>query len=355
MSLAASNPESDSTLTAPTRNPRRFLLLFAVPAAILTASTMVYLHGGRYVETENAYVKATKVPVSGRVSGMVREVLVSENQTVAIGQPLYRLDPGPFRVAVMRAEARLAQVRADLAAQQAAYREKEAEIRLAQTRVTFARKEQQRMNNLLAQQYVSPSQVDQAEQNAEVAARETGVQQADLQRLAALLGGNVNAPVEQLPAYQAALADLEQARLELDWTEVRATMPGAVGKPPKVGQFVEAGASSMSLVVNGAPWVEANFPENDLTYVHPGQPVTVRIDTYPGRQWTGEVDSLSPTTGSELSVIPAQNATGNWVKVVQRVPVRIRLNESKDSPPLRAGLSAIVEIDTGHQRHLPGL
>ena len=357
MSLAPSVPDPSATdiTSVPTRRLNRLLLLIVIPAVVLMGIGMVYLHGGRYVSTENAYVKATKVPVSGRISGMVREVLVTENQTVTTGQLLYRLDPAPFQVAVAKAEAKLAQVRTDLAAQQAAYHEKEAEIGLAQARVAFARKDQKRQADLLAQNYISASQFDQATQNTDLAAQETGVQQEDLKRIAATLGGNINTPVEQQPAYRAALAELEQARLELGWSEVRASMPGTVGKPPKPGQFVEAGVTSMSLVVNGAPWIEANFPENDLTYVHPGQAVTVHIDTFPDTVWTGVVDSLSPATGSEQSVIPAQNATGNWVKIVQRVPVRIRLNEIAGAPALRAGLSASVEIDTGHQRHLPVL
>jgi membrane fusion protein (multidrug efflux system) len=131
-------------------------------------------------------------------------------------------------------------------------------------------------------------------------------------------------------------------------------LPGTVSKPPKPGQFVAAGATAMALVVSGHAWIEANFTEPDLTYVHPGQPVTIHIDTYPDAEWTGTVDSLSPATGAEFSVIPAQNATGNWVKIAQRVAVRIRLDAAPDLPQLRAGLSAVVEIDTGHRRRLFG-
>ena len=181
------------------------------------------------------------------------------------------------------------------------------------------------------------------------------MQEADLKRIAQTLGGSVDTPVEQQPAYRAALAELEQAKLELTWSEVRASLPGVVGKPPKPGQYVEAGSTAMPLVVSGNPWIEANFPETDLTYVRPGQPVSIHVDTYPDAVWHGEVDSLSPATGAEFSVIPAQNATGNWVKIVQRVPVKIRLTATEGLPPLRAGLSAEIEIDTGHRRHLPGL
>lgn len=355
MSLTTTSPESLTTATAAPRHLTRLLLLVVVPVLVLLAASIVYLHGGRYVSTENAYIKAAKVPVSVQVSGLVREVLVAENQQVTAGQPLFRLDPAPFRVAIAKAEANLAQVRIDLAALQASYREKQAEIGLAQAKVSFARKDQRRQADLLAQNFISASQFDQFNQNTDLAAQETSVQEADLKRIAQTLGGSVDTPVEQQPAYRAALAELEQAKLELTWSEVRASLPGVVGKPPKPGQYVEAGSTAMPLVVSGNPWIEANFPETDLTYVRPGQPVSIHVDTYPDAVWHGEVDSLSPATGAEFSVIPAQNATGNWVKIVQRVPVKIRLTATEGLPPLRAGLSAEIEIDTGHRRHLPGL
>jgi membrane fusion protein (multidrug efflux system) len=136
---------------------------------------------------------------------------------------------------------------------------------------------------------------------------------------------------------------------------VRASLPGTVSKPPKVGQYITAGSTAMALVVSGNLWIEANFPETDLTYVHPGQPVAIRVDTYPDAAWKGVVESLSPATGAEFSLIPAQNATGNWVKIAQRVPLRIKLDAASGMPQLRAGLSAVVEIDTGHRRRLLGL
>ncbi|MCB1863814.1 MAG: HlyD family secretion protein [Chromatiales bacterium] len=155
--------------------------------------------------------------------------------------------------------------------------------------------------------------------------------------------------------YFRATSLLDQARLDLERIDVRALLPGIVSKPPKPGQYVGAGATALVLVVSGDLWVEANFPETDLTYVHPGQPVTIKVDTYPDTTWKGVVDSLSPATGSEFSVIPAQNATGNWVKIAQRVPVRIRIEAVPNAPQLRAGLSTIVDIDTGHRRHVFGL
>lgn len=327
--------------------------MLVIPALLLCVLAVVYWQGGRYVSTDNAYVKASKVPVSPRVSGQVIEASVEENRSVRAGDLLFRLDPVPFRIAADHAAARLAQVRTDLLAAQAGYRAKQAEIALADTRSAFARRDQQRQSNLAADHVISAAQLDRSTQGVDVAAQEILLRQRELQQLAATLGGDAATPVEQLPAYRAALADLERAKLELGWTEVRAALPGVVGKPPKPGQFVAAGATVMPLVVIGAPWIEANFPENDLTHVHPGQAVDIHVDTYPDQTWRGRVESLSPATGSEFSLIPPQNASGNWVKVVQRIPVRIRLDDINGKPPLIAGMSAEVRIDTGYRRRLP--
>jgi membrane fusion protein (multidrug efflux system) len=340
---------------SPFARHRRFLLLVVVPVAALLIGGVIYLLGGRYVETDNAYVKATKVPISAEVSGAVKEVLVQENDAVAAGQPLFRLDPAPFQVAVARAEARVAQARTDVAALKAGYREKEAEIALAKTRLTYALSEQRRQDELVSKHFVSASALDQARQNVELASQQIATLEQDLRRIAETLGGSVNTPLERHPGYLAALAELQQARLDLARTEVRASLPGVIGKPPKPGQYLNAGTTAMALVVNEGLWIEANFPETDLTYVHPGQPAEVKIDTYPNVNFEGVVESLSPATGAEFSVIPAQNATGNWVKIAQRVPVRIKLNPAKEMPDLRAGLSSTVEIDTGHKRRVLGL
>mgnify|MGYP005612198927 FL=1 len=246
-------------------------------------------------------------------------------------------------------------MRTDLAATKASFRAKQAEMTLARTRYAFARKDQQRKADLIARNFIPASTFDDAQQTTDLARQQIDVLQQDLKRIAEILGGSVDAPVERHPSYLGALAELQQARLDLARVEVRAPLPGIVSKPPKPGQFVTAGSVALALVVNSRLWIEANFPETDLTYVHPGQPVTIHIDTYPSTTWVGMVESLSPATGAEFSVIPAQNATGNWVKITQRVAVRIKLKDARDAPQLRAGLSAVVKIDTGHRRHLPGI
>ncbi len=333
---------------------KRLLLLVVIPLIAAIGVGYAYLKGGRYIETDNAYVKAEKVAVSAEVSGKIHAVLVQENQAVTAGQPLFRLDPEPFQVAVARAEARLAQVRTELAALKASYRAKQAEIKLAVTKHAFALKDQQRQADLVAKSFISAARFEESQQNADLAVQQINAMEQDLRRIAETLGGSVDTPIEKHPTYRAAFAELGKAKLDLAHTEVRASLPGNVSKPPRLGQYVTAGAMVMALIVTGNLWIEASYTETDLTYVHPGQPAVVRIDTYPGVIWNGSVESLSPATTAEFSVIPAQNATGNWVKITQRVPVRIKLDAEPNSPQLRAGLSAVVEIDTGHRRRLFG-
>ncbi|OZG70578.1 hemolysin D [Hahella sp. CCB-MM4] len=344
-----------SEVEADRSSHKRVILLVVVPLIVAVASVVFYLLGGRYVETDNAYVKADKVSVSSDVSGMVQIVMVRENQVVNVGEPLLQLDPATFELAVKKAEARLAQVKTDLLALKASYREKLAEVDLAKTRFDFAKKEQKRQEDLIAKHYVSASQLENAQQTSQLALQQLNASKQDLGRIIESLGGDLDAPVESHPSYLVALSELDQARLNLEKSVVRAPIGGRVSKIPQPGQYVSAGSSIMALVASAEPWIEANFIETDLTHVRPGQTVAVRVDTYPDRSWEGIVESLSPATGAEFSVLPAQNATGNWVKVAQRVPVRIKLIDDGAMAQLLAGLSAVVEIDTGYRRQLLGV
>lgn len=332
---------------------KRIILLVGMPLLVGIISVVVYLLGGRYVETDNAYIKAQKVPVSASVSGAVTEVLVEENQAVKVGQPLFRLDQVPFRIAVAKAEAKLNQAHHDLAALKISYHEKQAEISLARSNYEYALHDQQRQSDLAAKNFISASKLDDVKHNTDVSSQQIALLEQDKRRIGESLGGNPDTPVAQQSAYLAALAELQQARLDLSNTEVRASMAGKVSKPPKVGQFIATGSTAMVLVADDV-WIEANFTEDDLTYVHPGQTVKISIDSFPDSKLHGVVESLSPATGAEFSLIPAQNATGNWVKIAQRVPVRIKL-DAGNLPALRAGLSTWVEIDTGHRRRLLGI
>ncbi|KDM89630.1 HlyD family secretion protein [Photobacterium galatheae] len=347
--------QTEQTCSPPKRSKKRFLLLVVVPAIALFSGSVMYLKGGRYVETDNAYVKADKVPVSAEVSGPVLRVMVKENQPVAAGQPLFQIDPASFEVSVAKANADLAQVRTDLAALKASYKEKQAEITLTRTKLAFAEKELKRQKNLAVKNYVSTANFDLAQQSVDLARQEINTLTLDLKRIAETMGGSLDTPIESHPKYRAALAQFNRATLDLERTTVKASVDGIVGQPPKPGQFLNPGVTVMSLVASASPWIEANFTETDLTHVKPGQQVTIHVDTYPDAKWTGIVDSLSPATGAEFSVIPAQNATGNWVKIAQRVPVRIAITPEADNPALRAGLSTVVEIDTEYRRKFLGL
>ncbi len=343
-----------SSRPAANRRRTRLLLLVVVPALVLLGAGAIYLQGGRYVETDNAYVKADKVPISTEVLGRVAKVFVDENQQVKAGQPLFELDPESFRVAVAKAEAELAKVRTDLVALQTSYRGQQAEIAVARTRHAYAGKEEHRQADLVTRHFTSTANYDDARQLTIQTAQQQVALEEGLKKIEASLSGDVNLPVERQPAYREAAAGLAKARLDLARTTVYAPANGVASQLPKPGQYMIAGMTAMMLVETDTPWVEANFTETELTHVQPGQRVDISVDTYPDAHWTGVVESLSPATGSEFSVIPAQNATGNWVKIAQRVAVRIKLDTGADLPTLRAGLSAIAEIDTGHQRSLPG-
>ena len=245
-------------------------------------------------------------------------------------------------------------MRTELAALKASHAGKQAEIAVARARQAFALKDQQRQAELVARNFVSAARYDDATLNARLTRDQTLALEQDLARIAASLGGRADLPVEQHPSYQAALAELEQARLNLEHVQVRAPQAGTVSKPPKPGQFLNAGSTALALVA-GQPWIEANLNETDLSHLQEGQPVTIHVDSYPDRVWSGHVESLSPATGAEFALLPAQNATGNWVKIAQRLPVRIAIDARPELPPLRAGLSTSIEIDTGHQRRLLGL
>lgn len=353
---------SDTTNTTNTtpqpqtsQHAKRFVLLVLIPALLIAASIYAYLHGGRIVETDNAYVKADKVPISPEISGVVKRVPVRENQWVEEGDLLFSLDPEPFEVAVAKAEAKLAQVTTDLEATKANYYEKQAAIELAKTKYNFALREEKRQANLVNDHFISASNFDQAQQNVQLTRQQIDVSQSELNSLATKLGGSIHSPIDAHPSYRAAKAELAQAQLDLSRVHIKAAEAGVVSNIPEKGEYVKAGSSAMVLVTTGDLWIEANFPETDLTYMEPGQQVDIFIDTYPDQKWTGSVDSLSPATGAEFSIIPAQNATGNWVKISQRVPVRIRFDDLKNKPQLRVGFSAIVKVDTRHERQLFGM
>lgn len=335
-------------------NTRRLLLLSA-PLIVVAVVLYFYLTGERYVETDNAYLKADKVMIAPEVSAAVTEVLVAENQPVTKGQPLFRLDTALFVAALDTARAKQDRVRNEIEALKVAYQGKQAELELARTNTAFAEKEYQRLADLAKQHFVSQVQLDDRRHALDIARQQVIVLQQEIERVAASLDHKLDAPIGEYPAYQEVTAGLAQAQINLDHTTVYAPFDGVTSNVPKPGQHLSAGSPALALVASKALWIDANFNEIDLTHVRPGQAVDIRIDMYPGQHWTGKVASISPASGAEFSILPAQNASGNWVKVVQRITVRIELDpqglqQNDTGQALRAGMSTRVTIDTGVNR-----
>lgn len=328
---------------------RRFLLL-VIPAAVVGGSIWIYLHAGRYVETDNAYVKSHKASISAEVPARIVEVLVEDNQPVSTGTRLVRLERQPFEIALQRADAALAKVAQDLAALGMAYAQAQESIRLKESNHQFALRAHQRVQGLVARKLASVSSLDDAEHAVDTARREVDLAHREAARILVDLGGQADVDIEHHPRYLEAKAERDRTALDLAHTDIQAPFNGIVSHKPQVGDYVNPGKPLMSLVADSGMWVEANFKETDLTHIEVGQPVDVTIDAYPGEHWAGRVHSISEATGAEFALLPPQNASGNWVKVVQRIPVRIELPNNDSGPDLRAGMSVTAVVDTGHKR-----
>lgn len=339
----------------PRRRRIRIALLLLLPIALL-AIGLWYVLGGSWVSIDDATVEADKVGVSTDVSGIVRSVQVRENERVAAGQVLFELDDRPFKYGLERAEAQVATVRDELGALKASYRDMQAQIKEANADIGYFRTEDRRQEELLKAHVASESTRDTAQRNLENAQQRLASLKQQLAGITANLDERPDALVETYPRYHDALAQRDEAARELDHTVVRAPFAGLVTDVPATtaGRYLAASTTAFYLVAMDHVWVQANPKETELTYVRPGQPTTVHVDIYPGQEWHGPVESISPATAQEFSLLPAENTSGNWVKVVQRVPLRVRLDTSDRSlPPLAAGLSAEIEVNTGHARGLP--
>ena len=337
------------------RNRYRLPLLIAAPVVVIAGALLVYLQGGRYEATDDAYVQSAKVQVSANVSGRVISVNVTNNQRVRTGQVLFTLDPAPYQALVDEAAAKLASARLRIGSLQANYRQGASELLAAQDRLHFAERERDRQKDLLAEGISSQAQYDAAALAA-VAARqqiETVVQQNA--SVLASLGGKADRPVDDNPIVREALAALDQATLRLGYTTIRAPQDGVVTKVDQlpVGNYVDASRPVFTLVGTSL-WIEANFKEDQLHYMRLGQPATVKVDAFPDLKLKARLANFSPGTGNTFSLLPPENATGNWVKVTQRLPVEFLLGQAPANVPLHAGLSASVTVDTGHRRHLFG-
>ena len=324
----------------------RMPLILAGPALIAIGATVFFLTSGRFETTDNAYVQIAKAPVSASIGGRVVQVYVTENQRVQAGQPLFRLDSRDASVSEAEAAADLAQAGLRVRALRADYDRALAAVAAAQDTVGYTEREAARQKELVAAGVSSRQQADQAVHAAQQARQQLSAAQQQASAALADLGGDPARPIEQHPSVLAAQAKLDRARLNQSYTEVLAPAAGVVTRVEQLqpGAYVNPSQTVFWLLA-GQPWVEANFKEDQLAKMRVGQPVEIRVDAMAGTKLAGKVASFSPGTGAVFSALPAQNATGNWVKVTQRLPVRITFDRPPPEMAGRAGLSAKVKVD----------
>jgi membrane fusion protein, multidrug efflux system len=334
----------------------RWSLLIAGPAVAAVAVGWFWLTGGRYVATDNAYVQADTVQVATDVAGLVKTIAVKDDEHVTRGQVLFTLDDETYRSALASAEAEVRMAATELEALRANYAQSAADIEQAQSDVAYFQKEYDRQADLAGRRVSAQAQLDAARHNLDAAHSRVSALEQRQAGIAAQLNGDPAAPVERHPRYLAAVAARDWAAHDLANTVVRASIDGTAARVSSLqpGEYLEEGQAAFALVGTDR-WIEANPKETDLTWVRPGQPVSVFVDTYPGQEWHGTVQSVSPASQSQFSLLPAQNTSGNWVKVVQRIPLRVAVEPEAGAPPLRAGMSAEIEVDTGHSRRLGDL
>ena len=352
-------PESSSVPEGwPRASGRRWLrwaLFLLLPIALIVGAYF-YFEGGAYTSTDDAFIEADKVGLSTDVSGMVEAIEVRDNEHVTAGQVLFRLDPLPFQLKLDQAQSQLGVVRDNLNALKANYQNVQAQIKQAEDQIGYNQLQYQRQETLARQQFTPQMSLDQARLNLLTSQQTLVSDKAQLASIAANLDGNPEIPIEQHPQYRQALAQRDEVARELRDSVVRAPYNGTVTNVPALepGMFLPTSTAAFNLVDTDQFWVEAQPKETELTDVRPGEPATITVDTYPGRQWRGTVASISPAAQSEFSLLPAQNTSGNWVKVVQRIPVRVQIDTTdKSMPPLSAGMSVEVSVYTGHKRGLP--
>lgn len=339
----------------PERRWTRMLLWIGGPLVVVVVGVALYVTSGRYASTDNAYVQADHVTIAPQIGGRVVEVDARENQAVQKGDVLFRIDAEPLEIAVARMQAQVESVKSLLDAARSGYHAAAADLRSSAADLKYKEQQFARMKELRGRGLIAQAALDDAANNLAAAHAKQDSNGAAVSKAQNMLGGLPQTPDEQLAGYKLAQAQLAQAKLDLDHATVRAPIDGIVGKTTlQPGDFLGMGQAAMPLIANTL-WVDANFKETDLTHVAVGQPATIEVDTFPGKKWQARVASISPASGAEFSILPAQNATGNWVKIVQRIPVRLAIEEpNHDGMILRAGMSTNVDIDTGQQNSVLG-
>jgi len=330
-------------------------VLFTLLPVALVVGGYYYVNGGQIMSTDNAYIQADMVGLTTDVSGIVDQINVHENEAVKKGQVLFSLRQDSFKIALDGAEAQLGAVRNQILNLKASYQQSLAEITQAEADIPYYQTEFDRQQNLLNSSAATRTAYDQAKHNLDAGHQKVAVAKAEAAATLAQLGGNADQPVEQNPLYLEAKAKVDDTQRELDHSVVKAPFDGIVTNVNSLqpGSYLQASTQAFSLVSDNNLWISASPKETELTYVKPGQPVTIYVDTYPGVEWKGKVESISPASGSSFSLLPAQNTTGNWVKVVQRIPMRVSIDHAAGKPPLRVGMSTVVDVDTGRARGLP--
>ncbi|HWM61852.1 MAG TPA: HlyD family secretion protein [Rhizomicrobium sp.] len=345
-----------ASLWADKARMRRVLMIGGV-GIFLAVAAVFYLMGGRYVSADDSYVHANKLMVSTDVSGLVQAVNVHEGQQVKAGDILFTLDPKPFQIALDNAQANLASTVQDVESTRASYHAAVAQVAAQQAMATMNAATYGRYKALQKENAIAAMQVD----TARAAQLNSEAMTASLQQTAATLlvklNGNPSLPAEQTPEYLKAKAAVDEAQRQLDHATVRAPFAGTVGEVDSLqpGTLVISALSAFTTtsavgLIGKDVWISSDMKETDLTHVRPGAPVDITVDTYPGCKWSGRVDTVSAGSDSSFSALPAENASGNWVKVVQRIPVRVAIDKSECDRPLRAGMSAVISIDTGKRR-----
>ncbi len=335
----------------------RFVVLVVVPLIALALGFVWWLHGGRYVTTDNAYVGADKVLITPQVSGPIVAVHVIEGQKVKTGEPLFDIDPAPYQIALSLAQGRLDAAKVEFANLRSSYVSNQDQIKMGQDAVDVRQADFDRKNALAthgsgtsADRDTSMAALIQARQILEFVRQQQATTMVKL-------GGSLDASIDTFPDYIQAKAGVEDAERNLRNTKILAPIDGVATQVAQIelGRVAPAGQPIFAVVANTGLWVDANPKESDLTYVREGLPAAVTIDTFPDKSWSGSICSIAPGTGAQFAILPPQNASGNWVKVVQRVPLRFCFGPNEDTTNLRAGMSANLSIDTGRVRTLGGV